>query len=300
MAGVVWAVPKIPYPILRFSCRRLIAPVLRMRFGARARHNLKAVLGHRLDEAQISQVIVEMFRGMAEVGAEVAGCMAQGPRFFLERIDEEEALGSLHAFEEAWPGGFLGVTGHVGNWEIMAMWMAHASRNGVGAVMAKRNHNPRLNRVMEGVRRRLGMEPIYPDDPPSKSVHLLKDKKIIGLLPDQDVSSAGGVFVDFMGRPAYTPLGPARLAWAARVPIYVMFCKREAGGRFRIVPTDPIYPDRSRPKGEELARLTQQWSRQVEEIILAHPEQWVWLHNRWKTTPEKLVAQGRSPMALEG
>jgi KDO2-lipid IV(A) lauroyltransferase len=152
---------------------------------------------------------------------------------------------------------------------------------------------------VEGVRRRLGIESIYPDDPPGKAIHLLRDKKIIGLLPDQDVFGAEGVFVDFMGRPAYTPLGPARLAWAARVPIYVAFCKRDDDGRFTIVANDPIFPDRSRPKAEELARLTQLWSRHVESFIMDHPEQWAWLHNRWKTTPEKLEAQGRARLTFE-
>jgi len=298
VAVAVWVVPKVPYPILRSLCRRLIAPWLRMRFQARARHNLKTVLGHRLDDAQISQVTFAMFGGLAQIGAEVAACMAQGPDFLRDRIDDEEALEKLRAFEEAWPGGFLGVTAHVGNWEVMAMWMAQVSRNGVGGAMAKRYGNSRLNRVVEGVRRRLGIEPIYPDDPPGKAIHLLRDKKIVGLLPDQDMFGAEGIFVDFMGRTAYTPLGPARLAWAARAPIYVGFCKRETDGRFKILTYDPIFPDRSRPKGEELARLTREWSRLVEEFILANPEQWAWLHNRWKTTPEKLKAEGRARLTF--
>lgn len=298
--GAVSGVQRVPYPVLRAFCRWVVAPFLRLRYQTEARKNLRAVLGDKLDEAQITTILRDMFRGIAEVGAELAGCLRQGPDFFTARADDSEARERLRAFEAAWPGGFIGVTGHVGNWEIMAMWMDHVSRNGVAGAMAKRNSSRRLNNVVEGVRRQLGIQPIYQDEPLSKVVHLLRDNKIIGMLPDQDVFSAEGIFVDFMGRPAYTPLGPARLAWTAKVPICVALCKRETDGRFKIVVHDPIYPDRSRPKGEELARITREWSRLVEEFILSYPEQWAWFHDRWKTTPERLEARGRTRLAFEG
>ena len=300
-AVAVWGISKVPYPLLRAFCRWIVAPGLRLRFGAQARSNLQAVLGHKLDEAQITTILRDMFRGVAMLAAEIAGCLGQGPEFFFSRVDDTEARDKLRAFEAAWPGGFLTVSGHVGNWEILAIWIAKVTRNGLGGPLAKRNSNHRLNRVIEGVRKRLGLgiEPIYQDQHLSKVVHLLRNNKIIGLLPDQDVFRAEGVFVDFMGRPAYTPLGPARLAWTAKVPICVIICKREANGRFKMIVNDPIYPDRSRPKGQELARLTREWSRILEEFILAHPEQWAWFHDRWKTTPEKLRAQGRTRLAFE-
>jgi KDO2-lipid IV(A) lauroyltransferase len=95
-----------------------------------------------------------------------------------------------------------------------------------------------------------------------------------------------------MGRPAYTPLGPARLAWAANAPI-VVFALIRSGDRFEVVIEDPIWPDRSRRKADELVRLTQEWSRRIEAHIRTWPGQWPWFHDRWKTTPELLASKGR-------
>ena len=76
------------------------------------------------------------------------------------------------------------------------------------------------------------------------------------------------------------------------LPIVVGAVFRQ-GDRYRVQINDPIYPDRSRPKKEEVLRLTVEWSRQLEEMIAAHPEQWFWFHDRWKTTPELLEAKNR-------
>jgi KDO2-lipid IV(A) lauroyltransferase len=107
-------------------------------------------------------------------------------------------------------------------------------------------------------------------------------------VPDQDIEEVGGVFVDFFGRPAYTPIGPARLALATGAPIVVTFSKR-VGDQFEAVVNDLIEPDRRAPREEEIVRLTRAWSAQMEAFIAAHPEQWIWFHDRWQTTPQDVA-----------
>ena len=154
-----------------------------------------------------------------------------------------------------------------------------------------------MNRVIANLRGQHGMNTLYRDDPPAKLIRLLKAGQSFGTAADQDTPSVGGVFIDFLGRPAYTPLGPARLALVANVPLVVGAALRQRD-RFVMQINPPIFPDRSRPRHEEILRLTQEWSRQIEQLIREHPDQWPWFHDRWKTTPESLAAKSRRTLEL--
>ena len=290
--AAVAGISRVPYPMVRAFSRGVVAPACRAMFKAKACANLRLAFGEEMDEARRREVVRQMFTGLADLAAEVAAFHRQGPRFLQERVDDAAARAKIAAFEAENPVGWIGVTGHVGNWELMAHWMHHATRRGVGGVVAKRIPNPHLNQLVHEVRLRHGMETLYNDDPPTRLVRILRERRILGLVPDQDSSRLGGVFVRFFGRPAYTPLGPARLALAARAPILCAFLVRQ-GDRFVPVVGEPIVPDLSRPRDEEAVRITQAWSDEVEAVVRAYPEQWPWFHERWKTTPEKLIARGR-------
>ena len=107
------------------------------------------------------------------------------------------------------------------------------------------------------------------------------------MLPDQDVDKVGGIFVPFFGREAYTPTGPASLARAARVPI-IPFFMIWMGRKYRVRIGRPIVVPHTERKKEDLLEGTLLWSKVFEEVIRAHPDQWVWIHRRWRTTPERL------------
>jgi KDO2-lipid IV(A) lauroyltransferase len=186
----------------------------------------------------------------------------------------------------------------MGNWELLAQWMHWNSVCGVGGIVVKRQPNPHLNAIIERLRGTFGMRTLYRDDNPVGILRLLRSGRAIGMAPDQDVASVGGMFIDFFGRPAYTPIGPARLAWTANVPIRVAYVRRGEDGRQQVRFEEPILPDRSKPRHEEIARMTRAWSAQLEAAIRAQPDQWLWFHDRWKTTPEKLAGRGRERAEL--
>ena len=106
------------------------------------------------------------------------------------------------------------------------------------------------------------------------------------------MKTLSGMFIEFLGRPAYTPVGPARIAIAAKAPILPTILYRE-GKRLRVRIFDPIRPDLSLSRDAQIAQLTKAWSSVLEDFIRENPEQWPWIHNRWRTTPEKLEARGR-------
>jgi KDO2-lipid IV(A) lauroyltransferase len=285
------ALLRVPYPAQAFACRHVVRPLLQLALGRRAQHNLALAFGDQLSQERKREIIAAMFRGLAMLPAEWARFYHQGTALLDAEVDDADARRVMREFEDSWPGGWVAVTGHVGNWELGGQWMKHASSRPMGGIVAKRQPNPHLNRIIEEMRGRHGMPTLYRDGSPTQVVRLLRSGHCIGVAGDQDVESLPGVFVDFLGRPAYTPIGPARLAYTAGVPLMVGVLRRE-NGRPYLQLNRPIFPDRSRPKQEEVVRLTREWSRQIEEIIRAHPEQWPWFHNRWKTTPE-LLAQKR-------
>ena len=102
------------------------------------------------------------------------------------------------------------------------------------------------------------------------------------LLADQDVDSVDGIFVDFFGKPAHTPKGPVALALATGAPLVPCFMIREKNCH-KLVLEDPIELEEKSDKDETIKFNTQKWSRIVESYIRRYPEQWVWMHRRWKT-----------------
>ena len=228
---------------------------------------------------------------------ESAWATRHGPAVFAGRLDDAAARAKLAAFEREWGKGWIGVTGHLGNWELLGLWLRENARNGRVTVVAKRAPNPHLNRIVERMRGRLRLETLYQDESPARAIHVLREGGVVGIVPDQDVKAISGMFVDFFGRPAYTPVGPARLAVAARVPILCGFLVHDGDG-YRMSISDPIWPDRSLPRSAQIDALTRAWSQQIEAAIRELPSQWPWMHDRWKTTPEKLAAKGRKALEV--
>ena len=165
--------------------------------------------------------------------------------------------------------------------------------------IAKRQPNPHLSAVLDDLQDRLGYNPIYTDQHPMQVVtaclrHLKRGVRL-GIAPDQDTARAPGVFIDFLGHPAYTSTGPAQLAQTVDVPLVPLAFVRN-GDRFEVIHGDPIFPERidGRSRHDEMMRLTRAWSAAIETMIHARKDHWTWFHERWKTTPEKLAARGRA------
>ncbi len=176
--------------------------------------------------------------------------------------------------------GIIILTGHIGNWELVALFMmSHGYPS--GAIVRRIYYEP-FNRVLESVRRSTGVQVIYRDESPKAILTLLKNNQTVGILPDQDVDSVDGIFVPFFGKLAYTPTAPAKLSLASRAPILPMFMLRD-GLKYRFVADELIWPELELSREEAVIKMTKQWSASVESIVRQFPEQWVWMHRRWKT-----------------
>ncbi|MBI4550355.1 MAG: lysophospholipid acyltransferase family protein [Candidatus Omnitrophica bacterium] len=188
--------------------------------------------------------------------------------------------------------GLIVLTAHLGNWELCAAVFGVMGYD--GAVVGRRIYYEPFNRLIVRLRESVRVRTIYRDSSPKELLRVLRHNQLLGMLADQDVDSVEGVFVNFFGRPAYTPTAPVRLALAQGVPILPAFVIRE-GNRYRLVLEEPIRPSAVGSSREEAVQeFTEKWSAVMEKFIRAYPDQWVWMHDRWKTTPESLSAVGKN------
>jgi len=173
------------------------------------------------------------------------------------------------------------VTGHCGNWELLA---ATINSRGLGmAVVARSLDNPTQQRLLAGLRERFGTTTIERgvEGAARRLLGALRAGKALGMLIDQD-TKVDGVWVPFFGRPAFTPVGAAKIALRQNTAVLPTFIERRADGTHRAtfhpaldLPDDP--PD---PVGATAA-MTEAIEAQIRRV----PEQWVWMHRRWRRQP---------------
>lgn len=205
--------------------------------------------------------------------------------------------------------GVIVVAPHLGNWELIGSLGCRKWGNSV--CVGKRYSIPAYDRLVYGNRHRMGVDTLYSDEPIIKGVRLLRRRGVIGLLPDLDARRYSGVFARFFSLPAYTSDGPATLALRLGAPLLPLACVREGRG-YRFVWEDPIFPEDyaeigNVENGGAVQRITQDWLTRVERLIRRYPEQWVWMHKRWNSTPEsvarrqqRLAGVGDEPPAAGG
>lgn len=197
----------------------------------------------------------------------------------LERIDETLKGGK---------GGII-MASHFGNWELLAAYLRIKGYR--GPVIARKIYFHKFNDLLMKLRSVHGLDIMYRDESPKTILKILKGNGLIGMLADQDIDNVEGVFVDFFGRPAYTPTAPVKFAMASGAPILPCFMIRK-GNRYDFAVEDPIYVEKSSDREDTVKNFTQKWSSVLESYIRRYPEQWVWMHRRWKTKPQKLTAEG--------
>ncbi len=180
------------------------------------------------------------------------------------------------------PAGAVLVTGHVGNWEICGAAIVAAGLP--MDVIAARQRNPYFDRYITRCRANLGMEVIPREHARRRVVQVLRTGKSVGVVGDQDARDAG-IFVDFFGRPAATARGPAVLARRAGALMGTAFATRVPGPRIRYrLELEALDP------GAGANALTQACASRLEAKVRELPEQYFWMHRRWKTPPPGLHA----------
>ncbi|MGA7415054.1 MAG: lysophospholipid acyltransferase family protein [Bryobacteraceae bacterium] len=174
--------------------------------------------------------------------------------------------------------GVLVATAHLGNWELSAF--AHALMTETMGVMVRPLDNPRVNALVEARRRQSGNKVIGKRDTARALIRSLHGNEAVGILIDQNTLPAEGVFIDFFGEKACASSAFAKLAAHTRATVIPGFAFWESTQRKYVL---RFYP--AIPMTGDAAADTQRIHSFFESVIRQYPDQWMWIHRRWKTRP---------------
>lgn len=225
-------------------------------------------------------------RAMARSLGWMAAEFARMPKYTRENIEDVIVLDGHENFLEGQRRGkgVLFLTAHIGAWELSSY--AHALYGYPLHYMARPLDNTHLDALVNRYRGLSGNLPILKNQSARTMLRILKDAGTIGILADQNTMPQEGVFVDFFGTPACTTAGIARVALstgAAVVPGYAVWDSSRQKYRLRFEP--PLELIRTKDPERDIFENTRLFAKVTEEIIRQYPEQWVWIHARWKTRP---------------
>lgn len=265
-------------------------------------------LGYRLVSRQRTKILENLKLAYGEtkspgelnaIGSRVMGHMLQTAVDFLRfaTLSRDQAatfveVGEAYSFckdilQEG--KGLIIMTAHMGNWELLAgIFGLQGFR---GAVVGRRIYYEPYNRWIVGLRSSVGVQTIYQDEAVRQIHAHLKAGEIVGILPDQDRDSVRGIFVDFFGRPAYTSVAPVKFAMASGAPVLPAFMVRMPGNRYKLLLGHLIRPKiEGGDRQASIRKYTEAWMKDFEAVIRRDPEQWGWMHDRWKTKPDGVAA----------
>jgi KDO2-lipid IV(A) lauroyltransferase len=276
-----------PGALPRNFARFFAASVTRLLFFLQPKLQKTAELNLRLafpdwTDAQRSDVTRKMVRNLGWMAAE----FARFPRLRKENIEGVVILEGPENFLEGQRRGkgVLYLTGHIGAWELSSF--AHALYGYPLHYIARPLDNQRLDALVNQYRCSSGNKPIFKNESARVMLKVLKDSGTVGILADQNTMPEEGVFVDFFGKPACATTGLARVALhtgAAVVPGYAYWDETIQKYRLRFAP--PVELVRTSDTERDVFENTQRFAKVIEEIVQKHPDQWVWVHKRWKTRP---------------
>ena len=234
--------------------------------------------------AERRRILRTSFANLGRIAAELA---------HLPRIDADDLRRMVVFEDEAWwaenvgrprDTGALILSGHFGNWELLVF--AHGMRGFPVSMVHRTIANPFIDRWFNGLRARAGTRLVRKRHAAGGVLRALHDRQLLVLPFDQNSTRGLGVFVDFFGVPASTNSGIARLALRTGAPIVPAFIVREGRrARHRVHVLPIMYARRSDDLESDVKRTTQELSDVFEGMVRRYPEQWLWVHKRWKTRP---------------
>lgn len=195
-----------------------------------------------------------------------------------------EVVGREHVEKAMAAGrGILYATAHIGNWEMQGL--AHAWTFAPFSVVARPLDNPELDRRLNAVRVQAGNTVIYKQRALGNVLKTLRGGGAVAILVDQNVQEQDGIFVDFFGRPAATTTVVAAVAIKTGCVLGAGYTQMRSDGRYRLIYEPPIEWTPSGDRQRDVAELTQRVTKVIEGWVREVPEQWLWMHRRWKTRP---------------
>lgn len=251
-----------------------------------ARGNLRRAFGAGISADGIERTTKKIFQNLVAAFFE----FMRIPWLTVKKLDGCVRCDGMENLHDALKKGkgVIFITAHFGNWELMA---AYYGLKGLPVdIVARELDNPAFEEFVKWARQRSGNRIVSKSRAMRRLLKTLASNGIAGILLDQNVAAAEGVFVDFFGALACTNKGPAMLAAMSNAAIIPTFILRE-GRKHRIIIGKEIERVNTGDKDHDALVNTARMTKVIEDIIRKHPEQWFWVHRRWKTRPPEETAR---------
>lgn len=238
--------------------------------------NMRQVFGDRYSEKEYRQLAAQVTRGVARTMVE----LLKFPYLTQEQI---QALVTVEGIEHlraalAQGRGAIMVTAHYGNWELLGPVITGADLP--CTAVARDSEETFTANLINRARQSHGVEVLARENLRGM-LRTLRENRILSILPDQH-AWGGSIIVDFLGRPAATAVGPATLALRTGCAVVPGFCRRLPEGGFAVEFRPALQMRWTGDREADVRSNTILVNQVLEQEILAHPEQWLWLHRRWK------------------
>jgi Kdo2-lipid IVA lauroyltransferase/acyltransferase len=284
-AGLMVFLGFLPFPWLGSLGRLFGSLVFRWAGGEKKKTmaNLRTAYGDAPEPDGTLRTAREVWRGLGRNLFEVVGWLHLEPEEVVSQVARVEGWENLErALEKG--KGVLVCSAHLGNWELLGAYLA--SRHPTSAV-AQKLYDPRFDRLVTWLRSdKLGIRMIKRGMALRGILEALRENGIVIALVDQDTGK-DGVFVPFFGKDAWTQSGAARIARKTGASLVPAFLVRGGDGRFEIQVEPAVEIPASGDAEKDVAGAVRAYTARVEAAVRAHPDQWMWMHERWKTRPKK-------------
>ncbi len=222
---------------------------------------------------------------LGRMAFEIAHLPALTPETLARYVSVADPARWHDAITRARTTGAIILTGHFGNWEMLAY---ACGLLGVPVTLIhRRMRNDLVEREIAVLRSRAGTQSIAKKAAAKEALRRLKARALVAIPFDQNQVRSFGVFVDFFGVPACTTTGPVRLAMLTGAPIVPVFLVRDGESeRHRIVMLPEVEMVSTGDRDADIRANTQRCSTVFEQMLRAHPDHWIWFHKRWKTRPD--------------
>ncbi len=286
--ALLWVVVRTLGLLPRWAARAVaigLALVVYRMYGRLRRvgmHNLELafpVMEHVKRRKILRGVFVSLGRQLAE--------FCRFPSYTRENVGRVVIYDGFENFEKAHARGkgVLFLTGHLGGWELSSF--VHSLQGHPLRIVMRGLDNPYVDRLVQGYRTMHGNTVVDKDNFVRGLLAAMKRGETVGILMDTNMTPPQGVFVNFFGIPACTASGLARIALRTDASVVPGFCVWDGRLRKYRLRFDPaVELARTGDLEADIVENTGRFTAKIEEFVRKYPEQWLWVHRRWKTRPE--------------
>ena len=246
--------------------------------GSRRRisnENIKSTIGKSWTENKIESLTKKVFQNIGRTLIEVSRFQKLTVAGALKIVTGDS---DLFRRTEKERNGAIFLVAHFGNWELSACWPGI-----IGLpvnLLVGTQHNLLVDEMLNDFRKHMNVGVMPLDRQTRAAFKILKSKGMVVLAADQHAPA--GIVIDFLGRPALHPRGPALFSIKTGAPICPFLIRRESFDKHVIITGAPIYPPNSGDEEKDIRTMTVAYVKFYEEHIRQFPDQWTWTHRRWK------------------